>query len=73
MSDNNTPLIEVKNLKKHFPVKKSLFGKHDKVVKAVDKTFFSGFGHGFETDRGRVFLKYGKPNFINSTEWPIFL
>ena len=41
MSDNNTPLIEVKNLKKHFPVKKSLFGKHDKVVKAVDNVSFT--------------------------------
>lgn len=32
------------------------------VAKIVDKTFNSGFGHGFETDRGHVFLKYGMPD-----------
>jgi len=39
-----------------------------KVAKAVDDTYRSGFGYGFETDRGHVFLKYGKPNDIISVE-----
>lgn len=28
----------------------------------VDKQFHSGFRHGFETDRGRTFIKYGRPD-----------
>ncbi len=32
------------------------------VAKAVDYTFKSGLGYGFETDRGVIFMKYGKPN-----------
>jgi GWxTD domain-containing protein len=31
------------------------------VANAVDKSFRSNVGYGFETDRGRIFLKYGKP------------
>lgn len=38
------------------------------VAKAVDKQFRSGFRYGFETDRGRVFLKYGRPNDIVQRE-----
>ncbi len=41
MSDKRTPLIEVKNLKKHFPVKKSFLGKAKQVVKAVDDVSFT--------------------------------
>lgn len=33
-----------------------------KVAKQVDDAYYSGFGHGFETDRGRIFLRYGAPN-----------
>ena len=32
------------------------------VANAVHKTFRSGLGYGFETDRGVIFMKYGKPN-----------
>ncbi|MEL7021403.1 MAG: GWxTD domain-containing protein, partial [Bacteroidota bacterium] len=32
------------------------------VARAVDKTFNSGFRHGFETDRGFTYLKYGRPS-----------
>jgi GWxTD domain-containing protein len=32
------------------------------VAQAVDNMFNSGFRHGFETDRGYVYLKYGQPN-----------
>lgn len=39
-----------------------------KVAKAVDNTFQSGFRHGFETDRGYIYLKYGQPNNIIEQE-----
>ncbi len=32
------------------------------VAKAVDTKFHSGFRYGFETDRGRTFIRYGKPD-----------
>lgn len=32
------------------------------VAKAVDQMYQSGFRHGFETDRGYTYLKYGRPN-----------
>ena len=33
-----------------------------RVARAADKTFRSGVGYGFESDRGNIFMKYGKPN-----------
>lgn len=38
------------------------------VAKAVNNLFESGFRHGFETDRGYVFLKYGRPDDIEQQE-----
>lgn len=38
------------------------------IAKAVDKMFNNGFGYGFETDRGRVYLKYGRPDDIITVE-----
>jgi GWxTD domain-containing protein len=35
---------------------------------AVDKKFTSGFRYGFETDRGRTFMKYGKPDDLIHVE-----
>ena len=35
--------------------------KYMEVAGAADKQFFSGFRRGFETDRGRVFMRYGRP------------
>ncbi len=32
------------------------------VARQVDFSFANGFGRGFETDRGYIFLKYGAPN-----------
>ena len=32
------------------------------IARKVDKAYYSGFGHGFESDRGQIFLKYGAPN-----------
>ncbi len=40
------------------------YQEYMKVAKVVDKTYQSGFGYGFETDRGFIFLKYGKPHDI---------
>ena len=39
----------------------SAYDTYMEVAKAVDQTFKSGFGYGFETDRGYTFMKYGKP------------
>jgi GWxTD domain-containing protein len=38
------------------------------VAAAVDRLYKSGFGYGFETDRGVTFLKYGKPDDIMTIE-----
>lgn len=35
---------------------------------AIDKQFFSGFRRGFETDRGRTFLRYGRPDDLVHVE-----
>lgn len=36
------------------------------VARAIDQKFQNGFRHGFETDRGYVFMKYGAPSdYVN--------
>lgn len=32
------------------------------VARAADNQYKSGFGYGFETDRGRTYMKYGRPD-----------
>ena len=32
------------------------------VVREVDVAFQAGFGYGFQTDRGQIWLRYGQPN-----------
>jgi GWxTD domain-containing protein len=44
------------------------FASYMKVAKVVDYEYNSGFGFGFETDRGHVYMKYGKPDEIISVE-----
>jgi GWxTD domain-containing protein len=44
------------------------YQRYMEVARAVDKMYMSGFGYGFETDRGRIFMKYGKPNDIITVE-----
>ncbi|MFT4666166.1 MAG: GWxTD domain-containing protein [Polaribacter sp.] len=44
------------------------YTRYMEVARAVDKTYYSGFGHGFESDRGRIFMKYGKPNDVVTVE-----
>ena len=44
---------------------------HDEYMlsaKAVDRMFNNGFGSGFDTDRGRIYMKYGRPNDIVTVE-----
>ncbi|NNE30607.1 MAG: GWxTD domain-containing protein [Saprospiraceae bacterium] len=43
---------------------KLAYERYMEVARAADKTFESGFGYGFESDRGNIFMKYGKPNDI---------
>jgi GWxTD domain-containing protein len=38
------------------------YDSYMEVVRAVDEKFHSGFGYGFETDRGYIFMKYGAPS-----------
>ncbi|MBL7815445.1 MAG: GWxTD domain-containing protein [Saprospiraceae bacterium] len=38
------------------------------VAKAVDRMYNNGFGYGFDTDRGRIFLKYGRPDDMITVE-----
>lgn len=44
------------------------FEAYMKVARVVDENYRSGFGYGFETDRGHIFLKYGKPDDIITVE-----
>ncbi len=47
------------------------YDKYMVVAKAVDNQFHSGLGHGFESDRGFIFLRYGKPtSMITITDEP---
>ena len=38
------------------------FEYYMKIVKLVDEQFYNTVGHGFQTDRGHIYLKHGKPN-----------
>lgn len=44
------------------------FKNYMSVAKAIDKKFQGGFGYGFETDRGYVYMKYGVPNDVVTVE-----
>jgi GWxTD domain-containing protein len=44
------------------------YQQYMETAKAVEKRFHSGFRYGFETDRGRTFLKYGKPDDLVHVE-----
>jgi len=41
---------------------KAEWEKYYELVKTVNKQFRTGIKKGYETDRGRTYLKYGKPN-----------
>ncbi|MBK8626484.1 MAG: GWxTD domain-containing protein [Saprospiraceae bacterium] len=38
------------------------------VAAAVDKKFYTNVGYGFQSDRGHIFLKYGKPSNVLTVE-----
>ncbi len=38
------------------------------IARAIDQTFRSHVGYGFETDRGRIYMKYGRPTEIIKSE-----
>ena len=40
------------------------FKQYMEVAKVVDKQFYSNVGYGFQSDRGYIFLKYGRPNNV---------
>ncbi len=43
---------------------KVAYDAYMKMARAVDRKFQSGFGAGFETDRGYIYLKYGQPTTV---------
>lgn len=45
-----------------------VYDKFMEVAHAVDQTYKSGFLHGFQTDRGYTYLKYGRPDDIERRE-----
>ena len=45
-----------------------IFNRYMEIARAVDKTYQGSLGYGFESDRGYIFLKYGKPSDIVSVE-----
>ena len=47
---------------------KQAYEYYMEVAKAVDELYKSGFGYGFESDRGHIFMKYGKPDDILTVE-----
>ena len=54
---------------KHNPNQPQIaYEEYMEVARAVDQMFKSGLGYGFETDRGYIYLKYGRPDDIIS-EW----
>lgn len=44
------------------------FDQYMEVAKAVDKEYYSNVGYGFQTHRGYIFLKHGKPNNVLSID-----
>jgi GWxTD domain-containing protein len=44
------------------------YEKYMAIADAVDQQYKSGFGYGFESDRGFALMKYGKPNDIIDIE-----
>lgn len=44
------------------------YEKYMEVARAVDKEFYSNVGYGFQTHRGYIFLKHGKPSNVLTIE-----
>lgn len=55
--------------KDRYPVQpEAAYDGYMKVVKALDNQFYNAFRNGHQSDRGYVFLKYGKPNKVMSVD-----
>lgn len=75
---NNTQRISKENFLYNYykdlsPVNpEAYYTQYMEVAKAVDKKFKAGMGFGFETDRGIIFMKYGKPSdLLNVSDDPV--
>lgn len=44
------------------------FRQYEKIAQAVDNKFYNTVGRGFQTDRGYIFLKYGRPDNMIAVE-----
>lgn len=44
------------------------YTKYMEVADAVNKKFYTNVGYGFQSDRGHIFLKYGKPSNVLSID-----
>lgn len=55
-------------LKENKIAPKQAYEKYMEVARAIDDMYQSGFRHGFETDRGYTYLKYGQPSDITRNE-----
>jgi GWxTD domain-containing protein len=52
-----------------YPIDPALaYGQFMEVARAVDRSYRSNVGYGFETDRGKIFIKYGKPTEVVHVE-----
>ena len=47
---------------------KQIYDQYMEVAKAVDKMYDGGFGYGFESDRGFIYMKYGRPDDMISVD-----
>lgn len=65
-STNNAPLLEVRGLKKYFPVKKGLFAKVSGWIKAVDDISFA-------INKGETFGLVGESGCGKSTTAKLIL
>ena len=46
----------------------AIYDEYMEIARAIDFEYNSGYGHGFETDRGFYYLKYGQPDQIYRNE-----
>jgi GWxTD domain-containing protein len=54
--------------KKNAVMPEQAYDEYMMIAKAVDKMYNNGFGYGFESDRGRIYMKYGRPDDIITVE-----
>lgn len=54
--------------KRNGTLPEQAYDEYMMVAKAIDKTYSNGFGYGFNTDRGRIYMKYGRPSDVTTVE-----